>query len=201
MFSSSSKADDSTTCVRLQAFSSSHSAAATTTSKKDPYLPSMIVFDLDDCLWSPEMYTLSDIPSIPIQGNLNPDHHHHSQTQQQLKEEEEMGIRGMGVPPKGRPIVQLFDDARRVLRLLLLEPQYQHVILGIASSSEEPTFSYSCLQGIDIVPGIKMIQLFQYYEIGRVGHLSSRKTTHFKALHEKSGIPFHEMLFFDGTVL
>ena len=25
-------------------------------------IPSLIVFDLDDCVWSPEMYTLSDVP-------------------------------------------------------------------------------------------------------------------------------------------
>jgi hypothetical protein len=25
-------------------------------------LPELVVFDLDDCLWSPEMYTLSEIP-------------------------------------------------------------------------------------------------------------------------------------------
>ena len=33
----------------------------------------MIVFDLDDCLWSPEMYTLYAKPSLPVEGDLNPD--------------------------------------------------------------------------------------------------------------------------------
>jgi magnesium-dependent phosphatase 1 len=149
----------------------------------------MIVFDLDDCLWSPEMYTLYDTPSIPIEGNLNPDQ----------DQNHERGIVGMAVPPKGQPIVKLFPDARRVLRSLLLDPKYQHVKVAAASSSEEPTFSYSCLRGIEIVGGVKMIDMFHYHEIGRTGHLTSRKTTHFKALQEKSGVPFHEMLFFDGT--
>ena len=31
------------------------------------------VFDLDDCLWSPEMYTLYAKPSLPVEGDLNPD--------------------------------------------------------------------------------------------------------------------------------
>ena len=26
-------------------------------------MPKLVVFDLDDCLWSPEMYTLSDVPT------------------------------------------------------------------------------------------------------------------------------------------
>ena len=165
------------------------SPSSSPASIKDPFLPTMIVFDLDDCLWSPEMYTLNDTPSMPIHGKLNPDSSH----------TEEVGVVGMGVPPQGRPIVKLFDDARRVLRLLIQDETFQHVTIAAASSSEEPTFSYSCLRGIDVIPGVKMMDIFQYHEIGRTGHLSSRKTTHFRALHEKSGIPFQEMLFFDGT--
>ncbi len=49
------------------------SAAIQDGGKKDPYLPTMIVFDLDDCLWSPEMYTLYAKPSLPVEGDLNPD--------------------------------------------------------------------------------------------------------------------------------
>ena len=33
----------------------------------------MIVFDLDDCLWTPEMHELYGMPSKPVRGNLNPD--------------------------------------------------------------------------------------------------------------------------------
>ena len=39
----------------------------------------------------------------------------------------------------------------------------------------------------------------RYHQVGRSGKLSSRKTTHFQALHNESGIPYNEMLFFDGT--
>lgn len=34
-------------------------------------LPRMIVFDLGDCLWSPEMHELDSKPCIPITGVLN----------------------------------------------------------------------------------------------------------------------------------
>lgn len=33
-------------------------------------LPELIVFDLDDCLWTPEMYTLSEIPTKKVLGPL-----------------------------------------------------------------------------------------------------------------------------------
>ena len=116
--------------------------------ESDPYLPTMIVFDLDDCLWSPEMYTLYRKPSIPISGNLNPG-----------GEVEEEGIIGMQVP--GGPTVKLFEGARRALREIALDPKYKGVIVAAASSSEEPTFSHSCLEGIEVLPGLTMRDMFR----------------------------------------
>lgn len=34
------------------------------------HTPELVVFDLDDCLWHPEMYTLQEIPSRKILGSL-----------------------------------------------------------------------------------------------------------------------------------
>eukprot|EP00549_Striatella_unipunctata_P021841 CAMPEP_0118724814 /NCGR_PEP_ID=MMETSP0800-20121206/32800_1 /TAXON_ID=210618 ORGANISM="Striatella unipunctata, Strain CCMP2910" /NCGR_SAMPLE_ID=MMETSP0800 /ASSEMBLY_ACC=CAM_ASM_000638 /LENGTH=165 /DNA_ID=CAMNT_0006633457 /DNA_START=145 /DNA_END=643 /DNA_ORIENTATION=+ len=117
----------------------------------------MIVFDLDDCLWSPEMYTLFATPSVPTEGYLDP--------------EEE----------------------------LALDPVYKErrVILAAASSSEEPSYSRACLGGIEVLPGLTLRDMIQYDQIGRTGKLTSRKTTHFTLLHEESGVPYNEMLFFD----
>lgn len=157
--------------------------------KTDPLLPTMIVFDLDDCIWSPEMYTLSGTPSIPVQGDLDP-----SPTKSS-SEQREMGTVGMQVPYG--PTVQFFTGARKVLRELVLNPKYKGVILAAASSSEEPPFSYACLEGIEIIPGVTLSDVMAYHQIGRTGRLTSRKTTHFALLHEESGINYDEMLFFD----
>ena len=35
-----------------------------------PALPELVVFDLDMCMWSPEMYTLHKPPTIPVPGDL-----------------------------------------------------------------------------------------------------------------------------------
>jgi len=85
-------------------------------------LPKLIVFDLDDCLWSPEMYTLSSCPSVPV------------------KDKDGLLCIGLQVP-RG-PTVTLFDGARRVLEHLYEEKDttYKNVKFGLASSSEEPTF-------------------------------------------------------------
>lgn len=107
----------------------------------------------------------------------------------------EIGCVGMQVP-RG-PTVSLFDGARKALREIALDPKYEGVIVAAASSSEEPTYSYSCLEGIEVIPGLFMKDMFKYTQIGRTGHLTSRKTTHFKELHAESGVPYNEMLFFD----
>jgi hypothetical protein len=54
--------------------------------KSEEGLPSMIVFDLDDCLWTPEMHELSGKPSLPVEGPLDP-----------LVENSPLGIIGMRV--------------------------------------------------------------------------------------------------------
>ena len=33
-------------------------------------LPALVVFDLDECTWSPETYELSDLPKKCVQGDL-----------------------------------------------------------------------------------------------------------------------------------
>lgn len=157
-------------------------------SKKDPNLPTMIVFDLDDCVWSPEMYTLSGRPSEPIEGDLNP-------KASGADRDKERGVIGLKVPYG--PTVRLFDGAREVLRELVSDPKYEGIILAAASSSEEPSYSYACLEGIEIIPGVTLSDIMAYHQIGRTGKLTSRKTTHFSLLHEESKVNYDEMLFFD----
>lgn len=128
------------------------------------------------------MYTLRyPGPTIPIKGKVD-------------GYEEEVVV-GMQCP--NGPTVKLFKGARDALVELATEDKYKDVIIAAASSSEEPSFSNACLDNIEVIPGVTMRSMFQYDQIGRTGHLTSRKTTHFKELHKESGIPYNEMLFFD----
>lgn len=187
----------SASTASAEAIAHNFSAAHVNCAKTDPHLPSMIVFDLDDCLWTPEMHELSGKPSVPVEGPLDP-----------LQIETcALGTIGMRVPGRrGRSsfwdgnedeCVRLFDGARLALRELALDPKYRGIKLAAASSSLEPAYSHACLRGIEILPGLTLRQMFTYDEIGRTGKLSPRKTSHFSELHKDSGIPFEEMLFFD----
>ncbi|KAL7523836.1 hypothetical protein ACHAXR_000355, partial [Thalassiosira sp. AJA248-18] len=163
-------------------------------------LPSLIVFDLDDCLWTPEMHELSGLPSIPVEGPLDPNDN-----------ESELGVVGMKVPSRKRgrggggfdwggseEIVELYPGARLALRELATNPKYKEVKIAVASTSLEPSYSRACIDGIEIVEGVTMRDMISFAQIGRTGKLSSTKTSHFRLIHEESGgVPYEEMLFFD----
>jgi len=161
-------------------------------------LPSLIVFDLDDCLWTPEMHELSGLPTIPIEGPLD----------QNNIETSPLGTIGMKVR-RGRSgggwggygneeeIVELYSEARLVLRELAINPKYKDVEIAVASTSLEPSYSQACLDGIEIIDGVTMRDMISYAQVGRTGQLTSRKTSHFQLIHEESGIAYEDMLFFD----
>ena len=134
------------------------------------------------------MHELPGLPSIPVEGDL-------------LDGKGTQGVIGLKVPRSYDSTVVLYEGARRTLVELATNPRYRNIILATASSSLEPTYSYACLEAIEIIPGVTMSDMFQYNQIGRTGRLTSRKTSHFRNLHEDSGVPYEEMLFFDGTQL
>uniref|UniRef100_A0A7S1ZWP5 Uncharacterized protein n=1 Tax=Ditylum brightwellii TaxID=49249 RepID=A0A7S1ZWP5_9STRA len=112
-------------------------------------------------------------------------------------EEEEVGTIGMQVP-RYKTTVKLYTGARRALRELVTNPNYKHIVIGVASTSLEPSYSHACIDGIEITKGVRLRDVITYDQIGRSGpFLTSRKTTHFQLLHQESGVPYNEMLFFD----
>ena len=188
-------------------FSAHAKHSAEHTEPEDPHLPTMIIFDLDFCIWLPEMHELSGMPSVEVEGPLDPDGDFGTTP---------LGCVGLSIPKRrrngrGRTIpsweldddydgdetVRLFDGARRALRELALNPRYRGIVLACASSSLEPSYSYACLDKLEVLPDLTLRDMFSYDEVGRTGKLSPRKTTHFRELHRESGVPYHEMLFFD----
>ena len=156
-------------------------------------VPKLIVFDLDMCMWSPEMYELSGQPDTPMEGSLGTDIGR--------------GVVGAKVrsasPGRSRSefqTVTLFPGALLALQECFTNEKFQHTKLAAASSSEEPSYSAACLDMLEILPGIKMREAFSYFAIGRTkacGNLTSDKTTHFAKIKKESQVEFEEMLFFD----
>jgi magnesium-dependent phosphatase 1 len=149
--------------------------------KTDPLLPTMIVFDLDDCLWTPEMHELRNPPTQPVQGSLNA-----------------AALQGVvGMKNKSGQTVRLYDGARKTLYELATNIAYKGILLAAASTSLEPSYSHLCLQGIEILPGLTLRNMLKFDQIGRSGRLNSDKITHFRLLQDESNVAYKEMLFFD----
>eukprot|EP01060_Flectonema_neradi_P020649 TRINITY_DN28168_c0_g1_i1.p1 TRINITY_DN28168_c0_g1~~TRINITY_DN28168_c0_g1_i1.p1 ORF type:complete len:199 (+),score=31.76 TRINITY_DN28168_c0_g1_i1:58-597(+) len=135
----------------------------------------MIVFDLDSCLWDPEVYVLHGMPSRAIRGKLP------------------CGNEGVVGAADGRYTVKLHPGSFVALN----ELRGGDIKVAAASSSLEPKYSMECLKLLEVAPGVNALSCFDYLQIGRTGKLTSRKTTHFKYLQQESGIDYSEMLFFD----
>jgi hypothetical protein len=145
------------------------------------YLPTMIVFDLDDCLWYPEMHELYSKPTRPVQGILNPHVLLTTDQDEQTQKDDTTTTTNINIPAAASAgggvvvtgvvglandhgdIVRLYDGARRVLWELATQPIYKdNMIVAVASSSLEPSYSYACLDAIEVAPnGITMRDLIQ----------------------------------------
>lgn len=134
-------------------------------------LPALIVFDLDACLWTPEMFELGSRPT--------------------------MYDAARGGVKAGGDTVKLFPGAMAVLKRLLVDEAFASTKVAVASSTTEPAFASTCLAQLPIDPSgarqEKVADIVDYRQI----YPGSKGRQHFPALHKESQIPFDQMLFFD----
>lgn len=137
---------------------------------------------MSDFLGGDRMHELSGMPSVEVEGPLDP--HDNGST---------LGVVGMKVPSGRRggwgnygtdeeEVVELFDGARQVFRelayvssivcvsmrtalvllcltrvqskLFRLNPLYKDVKIAVASTSLEPSFSRACIKGLEIIEDV-----------------------------------------------
>ncbi len=91
-------------------------------------------------------------------------------------------ISSKGVSDARGKIVNLYPDTMKIFQII----EDNNIPMAIASRTEEPEWARQLLNLL----GIR--EKFKYEEI-----FPDSKVTHFNNLHEKSGIPFKEMIFFD----
>lgn len=139
-------------------------------------LPSVIVFDLDGTLWSPEMYELwgGGAPFTAVDGGKHV------------------------TDRKGRK-VRLLADSREVLENLLKTDAVMSgaTTLGIASTCDEPSWARECLEkfclrGAD-GKDVSMGSVFLWHEI-----FHANKQEHFRRIRKAAKADFADMMFFDN---
>jgi magnesium-dependent phosphatase 1 len=156
-------------------------------------LPELVVFDLDMCLWSPEMYTLDHIPtaSDKVIGRL--------------------GSSGEGTIAvcSGYEKIRLFPAALKILQDVHVG-KYGNMRIAAASSADTPlaaSIGRAAMSLLEVVPGVTVREVFARgwpdgfggnLQIGRTPPLSADKAaTHFPLLRAETGISYDKMLFFD----
>ena len=104
-------------------------------------IPRAVAFDLDGCLWDPEMYELWGSGGSPFTK------------------------KGEDVVDKGGNTVRLMGDARYVLTLLKTDDTFKNTHVATASSCDEPRWAKECLEKFEIGNGRVMGSVFHSHEI------------------------------------
>ena len=88
-------------------------------------LPRALVFDLDGCLWAPEMYELWGRGGAPFtlmkNGNLK---------------------------DRGGEEVGLLGDVRNIMLELKTDEKWKDTVIGVASTCDEPSWARECIQKV-----------------------------------------------------
>lgn len=154
-------------------------------------VPRLCVLDLDECVWSPEMYTLSHMPSRPLIGDLNG--------------------RGEGVVGvhSGGDVIRIYPGALQAMQEVA-DGLHGEMRMAVASSADTPLaerIGRAAMELLEVLPGLTMADLLRRgcedgrnLQIGRQPPLSSDKSrTHFPILRDACGVAYEEMLFFDDS--
>ena len=161
-------------------------------------LPKLIVFDLDMCLWSPEMYELNEIPISAekngVKGKLNDDG----------------SMEGIVAVKSGTELIKLFPASLQILQAYYYGLLGNDIRIAAASSADTPhavKIGKAALNILEVVPGVTVRSVFNKgwpddfegnMQIGRTPPLSSNKAdTHFPILKRETGIDYNKMVFFD----
>lgn len=178
-------------------------------------VPELVVFDLDMCAWSPEMYTLHKPPTIAVTGDLGQAAEHGmlptAGAPVGMASANRM-MKGVVGAANGQDTVRLFPGALLALQEVALG-KYPGMRIAAASSADNAN-AVACAKAslalLEILPGLTFKQLLARgfedinegnVQIGRSAPLSSDKTTHFNLLKKNTGIEFDKMLFFDDVRL
>ena len=134
-------------------------SSTVTTSTALNTIPSLIVFDLDNTLWTPELYQLRKL-----------------QRNNQY--------------PVAHKDVSLFPAARDIIHAIKNDPDdsFANTKFAIASRTKSVDWAH------DLLEQFELKDLFHFVEI-----FPGDKKQHFKNLKDRSGVDYHDMLFFDDS--
>lgn len=143
---------------------------------QDTQIPKLVLFDLDGCLWRPEMYELlyfsrgKGAPFTPSEHDKN-----------------------VLLTVAGEP-VQLLKNVREVLFELHSDPKWENTKVGISSRTDAPDWARELLSKFQLPDGTALEEVFQ----GPIEIRGDSKVKHFRRIAAATGVSFEDMVFFDN---
>jgi len=134
-------------------------------------LPKVVVFDLDGCVWDPEMYQLwgGGAPfKIRSDGNLS---------------------------DRSGTTVRLLGDVKNIMAEFKTDPKWSDAIIAVASSCDEPAWARECIQKFPIGDNLTLKDVF---DKDNIEIYKRSKNHHLKAIAEQTGVDLKDMIFFDN---
>jgi len=137
-------------------------------------VPKVLVFDLDGCVWDPEMYELWGKGGSPFKvlkdGNLS---------------------------DRSGTTVRLLGDIRKIMNDFKTDPTWSSSVIAVASSCDEPDWARECIQKF----AIGFDDKFTLKDVFSPNHIEIYKKTkdhHLRSIQDKCGndISFKDMIFF-----
>ena len=135
-------------------------------------LPSLVAFDLDGTVWTPDMYELWG-GGAPFHETSNPD----------------------ALLDSAQKKVRLCGNIREILFSLQQNEMFSSTKSCYVSCTDEPSWAAECLSKFKCDDGTTLDQVVDK-ELNQI--YKSNKQTHFRAIQKQTNIPFDQMIFFDN---
>ena len=135
-------------------------------------LPKALVFDLDGCIWEPELYELYGGAPFTVCPNGD-------------------------LTDKSGEKIYLMGDVRNILHELKNECKWSNTVVAIASKCTEFKWADECLEKFQL-PGKQSLKSIFHPDLMEI--YWDNKQKHHKAIEEKSGIKLNDMIFFDNQL-
>ena len=135
-------------------------------------IPKALVFDLDGCVWDPELYQL--MGGSPFKSLPNGD-----------------------VEDSSGEKIYLMGDVRTIMNELKNDAKWSGTVIAIASKCTELKWAEECLEKFKINETQTLMSVFRkdlqeiYWD---------NKQKHLKKISDTSGIPLKDMIFFDNQM-
>ena len=139
-------------------------------------LPKVLVFDLDGCVWDPEMYELWGGGGAPF--NVQKD-----------------GT----LSDRAGTIIQLLGEVRQIMFEFKSDAVWSSSVIAVASSCDEPTWARECIQKFPVGQN-DQYKLKDVFSPDHIEIYKSSKDHHLRNIQKKCGdsVSLKDMIFFDN---